>query len=150
MICGCLNNFKFWISLRILPTTSKLLIFWRFKIFTATLWLVIWWNPTEMWYKGINKNEFKTRINSHKGNHTSNKQFLKTLCTRLSVIKPEEKPFLESNKGKLMYLWPCQRFQCQGSLQECNDQFGQVLDLQRSSFQPLDEVLVLPYWLSIR
>lgn len=37
---GCLKSFRFWISRRIFPTTSKLRIFCRFRIFTATWCLV--------------------------------------------------------------------------------------------------------------
>lgn len=34
---GCRKSFRFWISLRIFPTTSRLRIFCRLSIFTATL-----------------------------------------------------------------------------------------------------------------
>lgn len=37
IIWGCLKSLRFWISLRIFPTTSRLRIFCRFRIFTATL-----------------------------------------------------------------------------------------------------------------
>ena len=54
---------------------------------------------------------------------------------------------LESN---FAYLWPCQRFQCQGSLQEYNDQFVPGLGHLKSSFRPLDEVHARPFWLSAK
>lgn len=42
MMCGWRKSLRFWISLLIFPTTSRLFIFCRFRIFTATLWLVNW------------------------------------------------------------------------------------------------------------
>lgn len=39
---GWRNNFRFWISRRIFPTTSRLLIFCRLSILTATLCPVTW------------------------------------------------------------------------------------------------------------
>ena len=48
IICGCLKSFRNCISLLIFPTTSRLLIFCLFKIFTATLCPVIWCLATEM------------------------------------------------------------------------------------------------------
>ena len=46
IMCGCLNNFRFWISRRILLTTSRFLIFCLLRILTATLWPVNWCSPT--------------------------------------------------------------------------------------------------------
>ena len=46
MICGCLKSFMFWISRRILLTTSRFLIFCRLRIFMATLCWVSWCSPT--------------------------------------------------------------------------------------------------------
>lgn len=48
IIWGCLKSFKFWISLLILPTTSRFLILCLLRIFTATLWPVSWWTATEI------------------------------------------------------------------------------------------------------
>lgn len=43
IICGWRKSLRFCISRLILPTTSSDLILFRFNIFTATVWLVIWW-----------------------------------------------------------------------------------------------------------
>lgn len=47
MMCGCRKSLRFWISRLIFPTTSRFLIFWRFRIFTATLWPVSWWHAAD-------------------------------------------------------------------------------------------------------
>lgn len=46
MMWGWRKSLRFWISRLIFPTTSRLRIFCRFRIFTATLWPVSWCSPT--------------------------------------------------------------------------------------------------------
>lgn len=97
---GCRKSLRFCISLRIFPTTSKLRIFCRFKIFTATWCLVssCWPTAGGKW-AGVNHSNVNTHKRTEQVTYTEWRKFVFVFYTSTTVQRWLTKNDVTLNKA---------------------------------------------------